>query len=333
MGLRDRLEAEVSSVQRETKRWINRSKTLHGRIAEARGYLCREAAGLYGLRQKRRKSGRVEYVIGGVAIPNYLTDLNSTVFFQSEKGKANERTYIAHPHQQITTSLSHLSHLLLLTAHYLSLKLPNEILLPTQSHPFTQIRGTLNARHTVTRPLSLPAPLSTLSRDNPPSHTKFIEGISLLAINIAYTCCTQGLEINDVDAVCAPGANLWALLVSRDTPVPAFGRMSHGSCLGNLATAGRVAGIARFRVGFKSVVEKVRDTLRGETIVADWDLVGDVLGGGGGGGGGGGCGVGEGDAATEGNVSGEVDGDDGGRGGREGRMPGWTRIRAPGEER
>jgi len=80
MGLRDRLEAEVSSVQRETKRWISRSKTLHGRIAEARGYLCREAAGLYGLRQKRRKSGRVDYVIGGVAIPNYLTDLNSTLF-------------------------------------------------------------------------------------------------------------------------------------------------------------------------------------------------------------------------------------------------------------
>lgn len=80
MGLRDRLEAEVSSVQRETKRWISRSKTLHGRIAEARGYLCREAAGLYGLRQKRRKSGRVDYVIGGVAIPNYLTDLNSTSF-------------------------------------------------------------------------------------------------------------------------------------------------------------------------------------------------------------------------------------------------------------
>ncbi|KAG0131542.1 UV radiation resistance protein and autophagy-related subunit 14-domain-containing protein [Tuber indicum] len=302
MGLRDQLEAEVSSVQRETKRRISRSKTLHGRIAEARGYLCREAAGLYGLRQKRRKSGRVEYVIGGVAIPNYLTDLNT------------------HPHQQIATSLSHLSHLLLLTAHYLSLKLPNEILLPTQSHPFTQIRGTLNARHTVTRPLSLPAPLSTLSRDNPASHTKFIEGISLLAINIAYTCFTQGLEINDVDAVCAPGANLWSLLVSRDTPVPAFGRMSHGSCLGNLATAGRMAGMARFRVGFKSVVEKVRNTLQGETIVADWDLVGDVLGGGR-------------NAAAGGGTDKEVDGEDGGKGGREGRMPGWTRIRAPGEER
>jgi len=231
---------------------------------------------------------------------------------------------IAHPHQQITASLSHLSHLLLLTAHYLSLKLPNEILLPTQSHPFTQIRGTLNARHTVTRPLSLPAPLSTLSRDNPASHTKFIEGISLLAINVAYTCFTQGLEINDVDAVCAPGANLWSLLVSRDTPVPAFGRMSHGSCLGNLATAGRVVGMARFRVGFKSVVEKVRNTLQGETIVADWDLVGDVVGGGGGGGG---------NAAVGGNADREVDGEDGGKGGREGRMPGWTRIRAPGEER
>jgi hypothetical protein len=96
--------------------------------------------------------------------------------------------------------------------------------------------------------------------------------------------------------------------------------MSHGSCLGNLATAGRMAGMARFRVGFKSVVEKVRNTLQGETIVADWDLVGDVLGGGR-------------NAAAGGGTDREVDGEDGGKGGREGRMPGWTRIRAPGEER
>lgn len=85
-----------------------------------------------------------------------------------------------------------------------------------------------------------------------------------------------------------------------------------------------MAGMARFRVGFKSVVEKVRNTLQGETIVADWDLVGDVVGGGDGGGG---------NAAVGGNADREVDGEDGGRGGRDGRMPGWTRIRAPGEER
>ena len=66
----------LEAVQRDTKRIYQKWKILYGRTAEARSFLCREAASLHGLRLKRRRSGRVEYMIGGVAIPNLLTDLN-----------------------------------------------------------------------------------------------------------------------------------------------------------------------------------------------------------------------------------------------------------------
>lgn len=299
---RDRLEETVTVVQRDTRRINSKWKTLHTRTAEARSYLCREAATLYGLRQKRRRSGRTDYSIGGVPIPNFLQDLNcmGTLSFPCAvylTGRLTKLGGSAHPHIQITTSLAHLAHLLLLVSHYLGLKLPNEIILPTQSAPHTQIRGVLNARHTVVRPLYLDRPLSELSRDSPAAHTKFIEGISLLAINVSYLCFTQGLEINEVDPACAPGANMWQLLVSRE-PVPAFGRVSHATCNGNLATAPKIAAMTRFKVGYKSVVEKIRNTLQGETIIAGWDLVPDA-----------------------------------GAEPAEGKGMGWTRIRAPGEEK
>lgn len=75
MKARERMEQIAASCQRDIKRLNQKWKTLYTRTAEARGLLCQEAAMLYGLRQKR-KSGKTEYTIGGVAIPNFLQDLN-----------------------------------------------------------------------------------------------------------------------------------------------------------------------------------------------------------------------------------------------------------------
>ena len=66
------LEAVCADIKRANQKW----KAVSARTWEARSFLCREAAGLYGLRLKRRRSGRVEYMIGGVVLPNLLTDLN-----------------------------------------------------------------------------------------------------------------------------------------------------------------------------------------------------------------------------------------------------------------
>lgn len=76
MKARERMEQIAASCQRDTKRLNQKWKALYTRTAEARGFLCREAAMLYGLRQKRKKSGKTEHTIGGVAIPNFLQDLN-----------------------------------------------------------------------------------------------------------------------------------------------------------------------------------------------------------------------------------------------------------------
>lgn len=64
------------TLEREIRRTTQKHRVLAQRTAEARSFLCREAAGLYSLRIKKRRSGRVEYLIGGVPIPHLLQDLN-----------------------------------------------------------------------------------------------------------------------------------------------------------------------------------------------------------------------------------------------------------------
>ncbi|KAH0608923.1 uncharacterized protein H6S33_001151 [Morchella sextelata] len=318
-----RLPQASQALTRDTKRLTTKHKTLHTRTAEARTFLCREAAALYNLRQKRKKAPppptttttttsttstqpqppppppppQPTYHIGGVPIPNLLTDLNT------------------HAPAQITTALTHLSHLLVLTSHYLGLKLPHEILLPTRDTPTTSIRGVLNNRHLATRPLHLAVPLAALARENNAGYTKFIEGLGMLAVDVAWLCYSQGLDdVNSVEEACAPGAAMWRLLVAKEV-VPGFGRCSHATAAGNLATAGGAMGMKGFRVGLAAVVERVRFTVMGEAIGAEWDLVEEV------------------ERGVEGSgevvvapVRGEEGGGEGGGGG--GGFSGWSQLQA-----
>ena len=68
----------VENVERGMRRTEHRWETLHNKTAESRLFLCREAARLYGLKQRKRKKGglgRDIYYIGGVPIAD-LRDLN-----------------------------------------------------------------------------------------------------------------------------------------------------------------------------------------------------------------------------------------------------------------
>lgn len=87
--------ARIDTLKAEIKRLNQKTKILSSRMAETRSFLCRDAAGLVGLRLKRRKSGKVEYLIGGVLIPNLLTDLGGmqTVLFARNK-KEKERAMV-----------------------------------------------------------------------------------------------------------------------------------------------------------------------------------------------------------------------------------------------
>ena len=69
----------VEDIEKGMRRTEHRWDILHNKTAESRIFLCREAALLYGLQQRKRKKGslgRDVYVIGGVPIAD-LRDLNS----------------------------------------------------------------------------------------------------------------------------------------------------------------------------------------------------------------------------------------------------------------
>ena len=72
-----RRKSTVESVDKNIKRVSYRADQQHQRTAESRIYLCREAAKLCGLQQRRRRRGdgtREDYFIGGVGIVD-LKDL------------------------------------------------------------------------------------------------------------------------------------------------------------------------------------------------------------------------------------------------------------------
>lgn len=71
------------------------------------------------------------------------------------------------------------------------------------------------------RPLHLNRKLSVLAKEDSVAYGLFVEGVTLLAWDIAWVCQTQGLPIGTTswDDVCEMGKNLWQLLVA-DPVVP-----------------------------------------------------------------------------------------------------------------
>lgn len=77
-GLEDRRHTAIENVKKEMKRTRQKWSIVQTKIADARSYLCYEAASLYSLKQRRRRGGVIEYYIGGNPIPS-LNDLPGTV--------------------------------------------------------------------------------------------------------------------------------------------------------------------------------------------------------------------------------------------------------------
>ena len=77
--LSQRKAATIEPMEKTIKHLEHRWDAMHTKTMEARVFLCREAAQLYGLQQRKRKGdrpGRDIYVIGGMPIAD-LRDLNS----------------------------------------------------------------------------------------------------------------------------------------------------------------------------------------------------------------------------------------------------------------
>lgn len=75
--LEEREAVTLTGIQNTSKRTEHLWHSLHSKTAEARIFLCREAAHLYGLRQKtsRRNDARITYVLGGISLVD-LRDMN-----------------------------------------------------------------------------------------------------------------------------------------------------------------------------------------------------------------------------------------------------------------
>lgn len=131
----------------------------------------------------------------------------------------------------------------MLASTYLAIKLPAEITLPHRDYPNPTIfslassyrhgevpfPGTVvlppattadqNSKHVPRpRPLFIDKPLLTLAKEDQSQYSLFIEGVVLLAYDIAWACCTQGVPIGDktsYEEVCNMGRNLYNLLIGN----------------------------------------------------------------------------------------------------------------------
>lgn len=148
---------------------------------------------------------------------------------------------------QVTTSITHLAHLVHLVSHYLSLRLPAEITLAHRDYPLPTVfppsasyslrevpypgstpshssNNSPSTSHTLDqraslrpRPLHLTRKLSMLAKEDAVAYGIFVEAVTLLAWDIAWVCETQGFPIGTTswEDVCAMGKNLWQLLVAE----------------------------------------------------------------------------------------------------------------------
>lgn len=208
---------------------------LQQRSFEDRAKLCREAASLMRLRQRRKQRDnpdREQYAIAGLTLPD-LREIS------------NLRC------ADLAAVLGSVTHLTLLVAFYLGIRLPAEITEPFADYP----------QHTILPPAGsykgiqpeFPGVLASSSDSSSPSSSKhelgaslkprplfivtanreervfdfqkrdeqafrfFVEGITLLAWNIAWLCRSQGFTVgtNSWGEICNVGHNLHQLLVAN----------------------------------------------------------------------------------------------------------------------
>ncbi|KAJ6262703.1 hypothetical protein Dda_1259 [Drechslerella dactyloides] len=282
-------DISIEKVRKETRLSTTKWNTLYERTAESRVFLCREISYLNLLRQRRRKKV-VEYMLNGIVIPDI------------------RHIYSLNPNS-ISVALGHLSHMSVLIASYLGLKLPCEIVLPARDAPSATIRS---PRFLRPRPLSTILPLPQLHSSDSDQYAMFIEGVSMLVYNVAWLCWSQGLEeaAAEIEDVWQPGRNLYRLLLCTPTkhhaalvqwseaageavslpPVTAatsgkkaqavnmfLGRVNHCSAHSFLNSPQGLEHMARWKISLNVVIDRTKHLLVSETSNAEWDLIEDEI--------------------------------------------------------
>jgi len=141
--------------------------------------------------------------------------------------------------------------------------------------------------------------LMQLQKEDPKSYGLFIEGVMLLAYDIAWLCHAEGLEETpNFDGVCDIGKNLQYLIDRSETtstrpplsrtstatttkseknvdPKSSFGYYSHGSISHSLAGHPGVAMFApdAWKVSVTTLTDRLKAYLRNEAARSEWDII------------------------------------------------------------
>ncbi|RDA91971.1 hypothetical protein CP533_1357 [Ophiocordyceps camponoti-saundersi (nom. inval.)] len=308
-GVRDRRARQLRDVEAATQtlrfRWSKSAQDM----ACTRAFLCNEAVRLYGFRRsKKASSGRYEYHIARVPVVDLAT------------------MHALGP-DVISTSLAHIAHVLMLVSHYLAIRLPAEITLPHRDYPqptifnlagsyqhgpaafpntgsnmspsFLQSHDTESHHVPRPRPLFVDKPLTQLSEEDPTTYAFFLEGVTLLAYDIAWLCCSQGVSIGDkgsFEDMCHMGRNLYNFVFEAqrqgyshltkavDARDPAsdekqtdwIGRYSHGTMYNFLGSAHGTEFTRSFKLPSPiKLADKLKRKLLSDAPAADWEVLDD----------------------------------------------------------
>jgi hypothetical protein len=131
----------------------------------------------------------------------------------------------------------------------------------------------------------------------------FIEGVSLLAYDLAWLCRTQGAgTLNAFEEICDLGRNLFQLFPSKDgkgRPIlnrnissatgktersvvdvedgkPRLGSWSHGSSQNSLAAPQSEDQLPEWKLSITKFVDQLKSYLRNEAARAEWDIITDT---------------------------------------------------------
>lgn len=314
------LEEAERAIQMTKYKWY---RTFESTTA-TRSYLCMESARLYGLRRIKKSN---KYELGGIEMIE-LPDMirMSPCSFHD----APLLTRLDASPEAISASLAHIAHILMLSSTYLAIKLPAELTIPHRDYPkptifslassyrhgdvpfpgsvaIPQTSGTdHNSKH-VPRPRSLflDKPLLTLAKEDPSQYSLFIEGVVLLAYDIAWVCCTQGVPIGDktsYEDVCNMGRNLYNLLIGNQltnnpttrlaqasdevdvsgspadqlggSSKPMMGRYSHGTTHTSLVSAEGSEFVRNFKLPNPvKLADRLKKKMLSDADGLDWEML------------------------------------------------------------
>jgi hypothetical protein len=145
--------------------------------------------------------------------------------------------------------------------------------------------------------------LPQLAKEDPSTYSFFLEGVTLLAYNIAWLCCCQGVSIGDAtnfEDMCNMGRNLYSFLMSAqahdfhtvNVKVPGWGpngeevaadsqgnwlgRYSHGGAFYVLGGPEGTELVRSFKLPSPmKLADRLKKKLLGDAPAPDWEVLDD----------------------------------------------------------